>query len=366
MQKPIKPSELAFQLKKAINNKILTKKIEYFENGNLNIRKELIGKSKALEIFYKKLNRMQKIRLPNILLTGESGTGKSLIANIIHKEGLNKNGLFVEINCATLPYNLIEAELFGYEKGAFTDAKQAKKGLLETANKGTLFLDEIGELALSLQAKPLQVLENGKFRRIGGLSNLKLDATIIATTNKDLKKSVEEGCFREDLFHRLSVVPINIPSLRERKSDISMLSKHFIKVFNKKFSKNINGISNDALNALENYNWPGNIRELRNIFEKIIILEKDEELIDLNNLAKEIATEILIANIDNILFENKNFILQKDSINLEKLENDLLTQAFKIANENYSNAAQLLKMSRFTFRYRFNKLIEKNSKIANS
>ncbi len=212
----------------------------------------------------------------NVFITGESGTGKDLIARTIHFLSSRKSGAFIVINCAALPEDLLEAELFGYEKGAFTSALSDKPGLFEVANGGTIFLDEISEMSSKLQAKLLNAIQNREIRRVGGIKSIKIDVRFIASSNKNIEKEVQEKRFREDLYYRLNVIRIHLPALRERKEDISLLSSYFIRKFSRKNSKNIKGLSNEALFKLMNYDFNGNVRELENIIEKAVILEKSE------------------------------------------------------------------------------------------
>src|SRR6516164_6958981 len=213
-----------------------------------------------------------------ILIQGESGTGKDLIAKTIHYQSSRQNGPFVAINCSAIPETLMEAELFGHEKGAFTDAKQMKKGLFETANGGTLFLDEIGELSPLLQAKLLRVLEDQVIRRIGGVRDMQVDVRVVAASNRDLEKAVREGGFRQDLYYRLAIIAIFIPPLRERKEDILPMVDFFIAHYNKKFRKSVQGLSEETRRLLLNHNWPGNVRELKNSIERGMILEEESYL----------------------------------------------------------------------------------------
>src|SRR5512142_59226 len=213
-----------------------------------------------------------------ILIQGESGTGKDLIAKSIHYESSRQGGPFVAINCSAIPENLMEAELFGHERGAFTDAKAMKKGLFEVADKGTLFLDEIGELSPFLQAKLLRVLEDQVIRRVGGVKDMQVDVRVIAASNRDLEKAVSEGQFRQDLYYRLAIISIFIPPLRERRDDVLPLVEFFIDHYNRKFRKNIRGISDDTRRLLMNYDWPGNVRELKNSIERAMILEDEPVL----------------------------------------------------------------------------------------
>src|SRR5216110_1101415 len=232
--------------------------------------------------------KVAESEVSSVLLQGESGTGKDLVAKAIHYQSNRSDGPFVAINCAALPGTLIESELFGYEKGAFTDAKARKEGLLEQAEGGTLFLDEIGELELSLQAKLLRVLEEGSFRRVGGLKDLPLDVRVIAASNRDLKTEGEAGRFRADLFYRLSVIQIDIPPLRERGDDVRVLAEHYISNFKSRLRKNIDSITPEALAAFRNYKWPGNVRELRNVIERAMILE-DGDVITMQYVPRAVA-----------------------------------------------------------------------------
>ncbi len=241
---------------------------------------KIIGNSDALQKTLKILKMVTATDFSTLLITGESGTGKGLLAQTIYKTGLRSNKPFIEVNCSALPPNLIESELFGHTKGAFTDAKQDKMGIFEMADGGTLFLDEIGDMDINLQSKLLKVLEEQKFRRIGGTKDITVDVAIIAATNQQIEKSVEENKFRLDLYYRLNVIPINIPPLRNRMDDLPDLAKHFISFFSRKFGKEIEGFSKEAFDILNSYSWPGNIREFRNIVERASILTTEKIISD--------------------------------------------------------------------------------------
>jgi len=215
-----------------------------------------------------------------LLITGESGTGKGLLARTIHNLGHRAGKPFIEVNCSALPATLIESELFGHKKGAFTDAKEDKIGLFEMADTGTIFLDEIGDMDIKLQAKLLKVMEEQTFRRIGGSEDIKVNVAIIAATNQDIEKQVKENKFREDLFYRLNVIPIKLPPLRERPDDLKPLSEHFIRFFSRKFGKNIKGVTEPVFAVLRDYDWPGNVREFRNVIERACILSRGELIED--------------------------------------------------------------------------------------
>ena len=239
----------------------------------------LIGQSEQIKKIYRFIKQVSKSSTSTVLIQGESGTGKELVAMAIHNTSSRKDYRFMEINCAALTESLLEAELFGYEKGSFTGAAvTGKPGLFEVANKGTVFLDEIGEMSISLQAKLLRALQERRFKRVGGVNDIRVDIRVIASTNRNLEEEVKSGTFRKDLFYRLNVLPIYIPPLKERKADIIILTKHFLQKFNTEFSKNIRNISEQAEKMLLYYGWPGNVRELRNVIERAVLLSSGDTL----------------------------------------------------------------------------------------
>lgn len=280
-----------------------------------------------------------------VLIQGETGTGKELIAHMIHEKSPRAEKPFVAINCGSIPTSLFESELFGYEKSAFTGASERKKGLLELANKSTFFLDEIGELPLELQSKFLRFLEERKIRRVGGLTSFPVDVRIIAATNKDLKKEVETNKFRSDLYYRLNIIQLNIPSLRERQKDIPLLLDYYRKVFNRQFKKSIKGFSPRALSFLENYSWPGNVRELKNIMERIFILAQSDIITE-----KELPLDLLKNTVPINSHNTK-----KEFLTLEELEKQHINEALTITSGNISKAAELLGISRFALQRRIQK-----------
>ena len=304
-----------------------------------------------------------------ILVQGESGTGKDLIAKTIHYGSARQNGPFVAINCSAIPETLMEAELFGHEKGAFTDAKQMKKGLFETANGGTLFLDEIGELSPLLQAKLLRVLEDQVIRRVGGVRDMQVDVRVIAASNRDLEKAVREGHFRQDLYYRLAIIAIFIPPLRERSEDILPLVDFFIDWYNRKFKKSIRGITPETRRLLLNHNWPGNVRELKNSIERAMILEEEAVLrpVYLPFAVGEAARSGLTA------FEHSSsaadgggkqlpngrvlprLYIPEEGTSLEEVERAMVELAMRQANGNQTHAARLLDISRDALRYKLKK-----------
>jgi len=287
-----------------------------------------------------------------VLLQGESGTGKDLLAQTIHHSSRRRAGPYLVINCSAIPENLLESELFGYEKGAFTDAKQQKKGLAELAHTGTLFLDEISTLSLPLQPKLLRFLESQTFKRVGGLRDIEVDLRVIAATNQDLEAASLNGEFRRDLFFRLNVCPIHIPPLRDRMDDILPLSRHFIQEYNLKFRKNIKGLNKQAERMFLDYLWPGNVRELKNALERAMIFEKGRYITtsylpfrpDRSGEATSTSSRAPVGRTD-----------AGTTMNLEKMERELLIKALRKASGNKSQAARILGITRDTLRYKIQK-----------
>ncbi|MCX5854096.1 MAG: sigma 54-interacting transcriptional regulator [Deltaproteobacteria bacterium] len=298
----------------------------------------------------------------NILIQGESGTGKELIARAIHKQSDRNAKPFVDVNCAAIPGTLLESELFGYEAGAFTDARKRKIGLLEYANGGTLLLDEVGDMGIHLQVKFMRMLENGYIRRLGGTDNIPVDVRFIFSTNKDLVKMVNEGSFREDLFYRISVVPIMIPPLRERGDDIILLARFYVEEFNKKFGKKVKGLSKDAELVFKAYQWPGNVRELKNIIERVMIIQSIGNIIMPENLPGEIKTtqqqkqfKIDIDDFISLLSEGVDYTAVTQKI-ITEIKEKILENALEISGGNKTMAAKHLSISRY-------KLIREQKKI---
>ncbi|MFH2138983.1 MAG: sigma-54 dependent transcriptional regulator [Candidatus Omnitrophota bacterium] len=272
--KPFDPDEILTLAEESLEKgRYLKEAAKPRRSGKKSEFDNIIGKSKQMQAIFDMLNKV----LDNdatILISGESGTGKELIAQAIHFNSLRNKNSFIPINCASIPENLLESELFGHEKGAFTDAARQKIGIFELADKGTLFLDEISCLKPDMQAKFLRVLEQKEVQRVGGNKIIKVDVRIISATNIDLKRAIEEGSFRNDLYYRLNVVPIHLPTLRERREDIPLLIEHFLNSFNEMFGKEIRGITPEALECMMNYDWPGNVRELKNIVERLVALKE--------------------------------------------------------------------------------------------
>ncbi|HEY7445609.1 MAG TPA: sigma-54 dependent transcriptional regulator, partial [Vicinamibacterales bacterium] len=289
----------------------------------------IIGNSPAMQRVKTLLSKIAESPASTVLLTGETGTGKDLAAKAIHYNSERASKAFVNITSSALPEQLLESELFGHERGAFTDARQQKRGLLEAADRGTVFLDEIGEMTLPLQSKLLRFLEEKAFKRVGGLTDIRVDVRVVAATNKNLEEDVKAGKFREDLFYRLQVMPITLPPLRDRKGDVPLLASYFIDRYNREFKKRIRGLSSAALALVDQYSWPGNIRELRNAIERAMLLTTNDwiEPQDLTTLTRKAAPA--------------QFELPADGVSLEEVERQLLTQALERTGGNQTQAAQL-------------------------
>lgn len=314
-------------------------------------KRQIIAESPALRDLLSFVRRVAVSEAISILIEGENGTGKDLIAKTLHYQGMRQAEPFLAINCAAIPETLLESELFGYEKGAFTDARAQKRGLFELADKGTLFLDEIAEIPFSLQAKLLRVLEDQCFRRLGGLQDIRIDVRIVAATNKNLHEAVREGAFRQDLYYRLNVIQLMVPPLRDRREDILPLARHFIGHYNVKFKRQIDGLAPDAEDLLLNHAWPGNVRELRNAIERAMILE-DTAFIRAGSLPiavrgedwKEMCFVASAAGGDSA-----------DGLSLADQERRLVVQALENTDGNQTQAARLLRITRDTLRYKMKK-----------
>jgi len=305
---------------------------------------EILGKSEAMQYV---LYRVEKVAVntTTVLILGETGTGKELIAEAVYNQSSRKGKAFIRVNCAALPAELIESELFGHERGAFTGAHAQKIGKFELAHKGTLFLDEIGELALNLQAKILRAIESGEIERLGGIKIIKIDVRIIAATNRNLEKEVLEGNFRKDLYYRLNVYPITLPPLRQRKEDIESLVTRFVEIFNRKIGAQVKIIPQNIINLLRNYDWPGNVRELENVIESGVILSQGSNL--------------------NIEIPNSSKLLDEKTYSLEEAEKKTILEALSSSNgkiSGESGAAKNLNINASTLRSKMKKLgIEKES-----
>jgi len=312
------------------------------------------SQSKDMHDIYEVVRKISGGSATTVLIEGESGVGKDVIANLIHRTSTRADYPFLEVNCAALPESLLESELFGHEKGAFTDAVSQKMGLLELAHSGTLFLDEIGEMALTVQVKLLRVLEKMAFRRVGGMEEIQVDVRIIAATNRNLLHQVQQGNFREDLFYRLKVVDLIVPPLRSRRMDILPLADFFLKTFSKNFNKDFQNISPQAGEFLEKYEWPGNIRELRNTIERTVLLEEGPTL-EIHHL-KKLKVDQFTQDLPLRIQERLQNPLPEEGFDLEgmieELESALVHKAYTAALGNQSLAARMLGLNRDKLRYR--------------
>ena len=314
-------------------------------------KREVIAESPAMRELLNFVRRVAASEATTILLEGENGTGKDLVAKTLHYQSLRQTEPFIAINCAAIPETLLESELFGYEKGAFTDARSQKRGIFELADKGTLFLDEIGEIPLMLQAKLLRVLEEQCFRRLGGLKDIQLDLRVIAATNKNLREAVHEGAFRQDLYFRLNVIHITIPPLRERPDDILPLARFFVDHYNRKFKRNLAGVSAEVGRLLMTHDWPGNVRELRNAIERAMILEESAEI-------RSSSLPITIGHTVGMAAPTAAAAVSEfpnEGLSLVENEKQLLMRALEKTGGNQTQAARLLHITRDTLRYKMKK-----------
>ena len=336
IEKPIDREKLLISVRNAVEqSNLLTENKEI--KRTLEEEGEILGKSNAIKNILEMIDKVAPLDT-RVLITGENGTGKELVAKAIHQKSKRKDKTFIEVNCAAIPNELIESELFGHEKGSFTGAVQQRIGRFELANKGTLFLDEVGDMSHQTQAKVLRAIEDGKIERVGGGKKIEVDVRIIAATNKNLKEEIEKENFREDLFHRLNVIPINIPPLRERLEDIPILIEHFADDITKKHKKGPVNFKSDAIQFLKSLNWSGNVRELRNIVERIIIIV-DKREIDKKDI------EFLFApgqaSMDDIIDGSNSFQEFK-----EKAERAFILKQLNINNWNISKTAEMLEIQR--------------------
>lgn len=342
--KPIDQAKLEVSIKNAIKSYDLARELRNLkDNTEKEFRFEnIISVDKKMQSVFKLVSKVLDNDI-TVLIYGESGTGKELIAKAIHYNGIRKDKPFVAVNCASIPRELLESELFGHEKGAFTGAHQRKLGKFEIANGGTIFLDEVGELEMVLQAKLLRVIQQREFERVGGTELIKTDVRIISATNKDLKSAVDEKLFREDLYYRLNSFPITIPPLRERRSDIIVLAEHFLKKFNEKLNKNYKGFTKRALKSIYDYSWPGNIREMENTIERCMIIAEGD-YIDLDDLPTHLKTDDHFSSFDI----NSPLFPSDKIIPFEKVKEESIRHALKVTNGNIYEAARKLKIGRAT------------------
>ncbi len=346
LMKPFELDELKLVVEKALETQHLKREVSRLKHQQREQfpDNELFGNSQPMQELKKLIKIVADTPKTSVLIQGESGTGKELVANAIHNWSARAEKPLIKINCSAIPEHLLESELFGHEKGAFTDAKALKKGIFETANNGTIFLDEISSMQLSIQPKLLRVLETQTFRRIGGTSDITIDVRIIAATNRNLEDCVEQQTFREDLYYRLKVMVINIPPLRERKEDILPLAMLFIDRNNKEFGKDIKGIAKEAQQQLVNYSWPGNVRELKNVIERAVILCAADEL-QPEHMPLEVRDGYSKMAATN---EFVPYAMNVDS--LEEMEKRHILYVLKKNDGNKSKTARMLRISRSTLR----------------
>ncbi len=350
--KPFKVDEIKLVVSKALERRrdkeeIRRLKEEVVQSYSLG---DLLGRSEQMVNIFRLIKKVA-VSNSTVLITGESGTGKELVAKAIHYLSNRKDRPIISINCGAMPEQLLESEMFGYQKGAFTGANADKKGLLEVSDGGTFFFDEVGEAPISVQVKMLRVLQEREFKRVGGVKDIKVDIRVIAATNQNLEKLIEDGLFREDLYYRLNIIPIHIPPLRERREDIPLLVNRFVEKFVVSNAKAGMSISNDAMRLLENYHWRGNVRELENVIERAIVLATGTR-IEPENLPDEI-------KLSGVDIRNGTMTIPDEGVDLEEmlsgLEKEYLTKALEAAGGKKKQAAKLVKLSFRSFRYKLAK-----------
>lgn len=351
--KPLKIEEIMLVIQRALEHRKLTLENEMLRRQLKRKYKfdNIIGDSESMEEVFRLVEKIANTD-STVLIYGESGTGKELIARAIHFNSDRRERPLIPVNCGAIPEELLESELFGHEQGAFTGATRTRIGRFELGNGGTIFLDEIGDMSPALQVKVLRVLQEHEFERVGGMKTIKVDIRVIAATNKDLEKNVAEGKFREDLFYRLNVIPIQLPPLRERRSDIPLLVNHFVEMYNEKNKHNISGVTPEAMDLLMNYDWPGNVRELENMIERIVIL-KGEGTTEPGDLSEKVLTS-------NSRSVHPRIQIPENGISFNtavtEFERELILQALNRTNWVKNKAAKLLNLNRTT-------LVEKMKKI---
>jgi DNA-binding NtrC family response regulator len=362
LNKPVDYDELMATIAKALETTRLRREVRRHRNELVRLYgiSNIVGRSKATEQILIKIRKIADSAATTVLIQGESGTGKDVAAKAIHYASSRADKPFMNITCTALTESLLESELFGHERGAFTDAKTLKKGLLEVANGGTVFLDEIGDMGAQLQSKMLRFLEEKSFKRVGGSVDIRVDVRVIAATNRDLEKLARSGTFREDLFYRLNVVPIDLPPLRDRKEDIPDLVDHFLEQFNREFKKKTKGVTEEAMACLTRHDWPGNVRELRNVIERVMILE-DRAEVDLPDLPEDIVHRADLAGDEDLAAYPADakagsaaalIRLPEAGVSLRDVQFELVRQALERTGGNQTKAAQLLRISRDALRYK--------------
>lgn len=380
LRQPAAFKRVEIAVKKAVRSTIVRRRLDEYSSSNLKKSSfdSIVGTSEVIQNHKTILKELSQVPISTLMIKGETGTGKGHAAGILHSNGPRSEYSFIEMNCAALPQELVESQLFGHEAGAFTGAKGRHRGLLEQAHNGTLFLDEIGEMPLDIQAKLLKAIEEQSFRRVGGEHEINVDVQVLAASNRDLQKMVVDGGFREDLYHRLNVFEITVPSLREYKSDLTELVPMIVADFNSQSGKKVSVIPDQAWSELMGYDWPGNVRELRNALERAVLLASDENLnvgwLKLNNTLledmlddsvdvdnshsdAEAKTEAETNNVANLaVIKSKQITFTLDgSVSLEEMDREIIEMALRICQNNISQAAELLGATRETLRYRIQK-----------
>ncbi len=348
--KPFNMDDLAITVKRALEASALTREVTDHarEQKARHGLHNLVGRAKSIQEITNLVRKVVRSEASTVLIRGESGTGKDVIAKALHYESSRAERPFMNITCTALQDTLLESELFGHEKGSFTDAKVLKKGLFEMANGGTVFLDEIGDMSPTLQSKLLRALEERAFRRIGGTQDIKVDVRVIAATNRNLEKAIEEKRFREDLYYRLNIITIDVPSLRDRREDVPLLVDHFLKHFAKEFRKEVRDVSGEAMQKLMAHDWPGNVRELKNVIERAVLLGSGPVI-----GADDIAPGRMVATPTG---KDKRLLsLPQKGLSLDELEKDLVMQALDRTGRNQTKAGELLGMTRDQVHYRMEK-----------
>lgn len=349
--KPFNPDEIVVALQRATETQHLREEVTRIRSTEENRYgfDALVGQSQPVQQLKELIASVAASPTTTVMLSGPSGAGKDLIAKIIHYNSPRSDKAFVNITCTAISENLLESELFGHQRGAFTDAREQKKGLFEIADGGTIFLDEIGDMPAPLQAKLLRFLEERTFRRVGGTKDLSVDVRVISATNRNLRELVARGDFRADLFFRLNSVPIDVPPLRERLDDIPLLAAHFIRSFNQELRKTVQGVKSEAMRLLQSYDWPGNVRELRNVIERAMLLGRND-WIQPEDLHLEPMTPDETASRPSAAS-----LLGPQGIDIQQVERELVEEAMRLAGGNQSRAAKLLHLSRDQLRYRLEK-----------
>lgn len=351
LTKPFDMDAVVFKVQTALETTKLRREVRELRrhlHHEYDVRR-IIGEHPCMLALFDTIQRVANSGASTVFLRGDSGTGKDLVARVIHYNSDRAPRPFMNITCTALSEALLESELFGHEKGAFTDARTTKKGLFELADGGTIFLDEVGDMPLGLQAKLLRFLEERTFRRVGGTQELSVDVRIIAATNRDIEQAIEQGAFRSDLHFRLNVIPIDLPSLCQRGDDVLLLTKHFVAQFVKEFRSTITDVDPAALEKLSAYSWPGNVRELRNVIERAVLLCK----------GKRLGTEDIVLGRQLSKppdADSHDVILPEEGVALRDIENNLIRQALERTGNNQTKAAKLLHLSRDAFRYRLEKM----------